>query len=212
MTKFTVALTSLLLLALCACKVGPNYKRPDLNVPGDYRGLPPGPQPAGEQFGDMKWWTVFQDEALQSLIKEALTNNYDIRIAASRILQARAALGITRANLVGLAAGEAGYAEGAAQTKSLVDFRIDPGFRALPQLDAGVERHVGGFTALVWGETVGADIRAAECRCSLVQEGRLRVEGEAVGLKSGRAPGEKLFRRAGWIKMIVQSEADALHR
>jgi multidrug efflux system outer membrane protein len=98
MTKFKAALISLLLLALCGCKVGPNYKRPDLNVPGDYRGLPPGPQPTGDQFGDMKWWTVFQDETLQALIREALTNNYDIRIAASRILQARAALGITRAD------------------------------------------------------------------------------------------------------------------
>ena len=46
----------------------------------------------------MKWQSVFQDETLQSLIKEALTNNYDMRIAAARILQASANLGITRAN------------------------------------------------------------------------------------------------------------------
>ncbi len=46
----------------------------------------------------MKWWTVFQDETLQALIKEALANNYDMRIAATRILQASANLGITRAN------------------------------------------------------------------------------------------------------------------
>ena len=46
----------------------------------------------------MQWSAVFQDEVLQSLIKEALTNNYDMRIAAARILEAGAVLGITRAN------------------------------------------------------------------------------------------------------------------
>ena len=46
----------------------------------------------------MKWWTVFQDDILQALIKEALANNYDMRIAAARILEASANLGITRAN------------------------------------------------------------------------------------------------------------------
>ncbi len=46
----------------------------------------------------MKWWTVFQDDTLQALIKEALADNYDMRIAATRILEASANLGITRAN------------------------------------------------------------------------------------------------------------------
>ena len=46
----------------------------------------------------MKWSDVYQDATLQALLKEALTNNYDIRIAATRILQANANLGITRAN------------------------------------------------------------------------------------------------------------------
>ncbi len=46
----------------------------------------------------MKWWSVFQDQTLQALIKEALANNYDMRIAATRVLQANANLGITRAN------------------------------------------------------------------------------------------------------------------
>ena len=49
-------------------------------------------------FGEMQWPAVYQDEALQALLKEALTNNYDIRIAASRIMQAQASLGVTRAN------------------------------------------------------------------------------------------------------------------
>jgi len=68
-------------------------------VPDSYRGLAPdaGPQTAAS-LGEEKWWTVFQDEQLQALIREALAQNYDVRIAVVRVLQAQAALGITRSN------------------------------------------------------------------------------------------------------------------
>ena len=91
---------SVLLVALCGCKVGPNYQRPAVNLPDQYRGLAPeaAAQTSGEVFGDMKFWAVFQDKVLVDLIKEALTNNYDVRIAATRVVQAQAALGITRAD------------------------------------------------------------------------------------------------------------------
>src|SRR5215472_19073814 len=97
MTNMRTIFAALILLTLCACKVGPNYKRPTLNVPDQYRSAP-SPQPAGEEFATMKWWTVFQDETLQALIKEALANNYDMKIAAARVLEGNANLGITRAN------------------------------------------------------------------------------------------------------------------
>jgi outer membrane protein, multidrug efflux system len=94
-----------LLLSLCGCTVGPNYKRPAVSVPVDYRGLPPSasgqqtpPGPSAQDFALMKWWAVFEDDVLQGLIKEALVNNYDVRIAAARVLQADATLGITRSN------------------------------------------------------------------------------------------------------------------
>jgi len=57
-------------------------------------------------LGDEKWWDVFQDKELQGLIRTALKNNYDVRIAATRVLQAQAQLGITRADqLPSLSAG-----------------------------------------------------------------------------------------------------------
>jgi outer membrane protein, multidrug efflux system len=49
-------------------------------------------------LGDQKWWDVFQDDQLRTLIRTALTQNYDSRIAASRVLEAQAQLGITRAD------------------------------------------------------------------------------------------------------------------
>ena len=100
MTSIRTSAAIILLLTVCACKVGPNYKRPAVTVPDQYRGLAPdaSTQAAAQPFADMQWAAVFQDEVLQGLIKEALTNNYDVRIAATRVLQANANLGITRAN------------------------------------------------------------------------------------------------------------------
>jgi multidrug efflux system outer membrane protein len=100
LTSIRTSTAIVLLLASCACTVGPGYKRPAVTVPDQYRGLPSSPstQPAGEPFAEMQWSAVFQDEVLQTLIKEALINNYDVRIAATRILQAGAVLGITRAD------------------------------------------------------------------------------------------------------------------
>ena len=83
---------SLIMLLASGCAVGPNYKRPSVTVPGTYRGaIPQEPtQPAAESIGDQKWWEVFQDPQLQDLIHTALQQNYDVRIAATRILQAQA--------------------------------------------------------------------------------------------------------------------------
>jgi outer membrane protein, multidrug efflux system len=87
-------------LFLIGCAVGPNYKRPSVDVPSDYRTDTATAAPGNtlESLGDAKWWTVFQDQELQGLIRIALQENYDVRIAATRILQAQAQLGITRAD------------------------------------------------------------------------------------------------------------------
>ena len=85
-------------LLLAGCMVGPNYKRPAIAAPGAYRGNSGPSIASSESLGDDKWWEVFQDPVLQQLIRTALQQNYDVRIAASRVLQAQAQLGITRAN------------------------------------------------------------------------------------------------------------------
>jgi outer membrane protein, multidrug efflux system len=94
---------------LVGCAVGPNYKRPSVNAPDTYRGLTAEEAAKAESasLGDQKWWEVFQDERLQELIRTALQQNYDVRIAATRILEAQAQLGITRANQLPTIAGGA---------------------------------------------------------------------------------------------------------
>lgn len=99
-----------LTLLLAGCKVGPNYSRPTVSTPGQYRGIAPdlAAQAAVQSIAETKWESVFQDESLQALIKEALVNNYDMQIAATRIQQAQAIVGVTRANQLPNVYGTAG--------------------------------------------------------------------------------------------------------
>jgi multidrug efflux system outer membrane protein len=86
-------------LLICGCMVGPDYKRPSAVVPTEFRGVSTEAAKAeAASLGDEKWWDVFRDEQLQSLIRAAIQQNYDVRIAATRVLQAQAQLGITRSN------------------------------------------------------------------------------------------------------------------
>jgi multidrug efflux system outer membrane protein len=89
-----------LALFLTGCAVGPKYQRPAIAVPDTYRGAPLSDisDLAVQSLGDQDWSEVFSDPQLQQLIRVALDQNYDVRIAATRILQAEAQLGVTRAD------------------------------------------------------------------------------------------------------------------
>ncbi|MGP0070958.1 MAG: efflux transporter outer membrane subunit [Bryobacteraceae bacterium] len=92
------AISAILLGALCGCTVGPNYQRPKLATPAQFRA----PEPLNTQdafsIADLKWFELFRDEQLQALIRRALVQNYDLRDAVTRVEAARANLGITRSN------------------------------------------------------------------------------------------------------------------
>jgi multidrug efflux system outer membrane protein len=121
--RTALARLGLIVVLAGGCTVGPNYKRPVVTVPQDYRGLPEDQagHPDPVSLADQKWWEVFQDETLQELIRSALQQNYDVRIAAVRILEARAQLGITRADQFPTAAAGA-----AALNERLPQSRISP--------------------------------------------------------------------------------------
>jgi multidrug efflux system outer membrane protein len=88
-----VVLSVVLLLAGCA--VGPNYKRPPVSTPPNFRSAT---TPATtNSLADLPWWQMFQDDTLQGLIRTALTNNYDVRVAISRVEQSRAIAAQNRA-------------------------------------------------------------------------------------------------------------------
>lgn len=89
---------TVLALILAACAAGPNYVRPDLKLPEQFRLAPD--DAGGLSLGEMQWWDLYQDPRLRELIGIALTENLDIRLSAARVLEARAALGTTHLQLL----------------------------------------------------------------------------------------------------------------
>ncbi|HET7833246.1 MAG TPA: efflux transporter outer membrane subunit [Gallionella sp.] len=81
-------------VVLTACSVGPEYKRPALEVPDNYRFQQEAP--AAQSVADLGWWELYQDKQLQQLLQAALEHNRDIKIAAARIGEARALVGVSR--------------------------------------------------------------------------------------------------------------------
>jgi multidrug efflux system outer membrane protein len=81
---------------LAGCAIGPDYKRPVVAEPPTFRG-----QATAEaaSLADVPWWELFQDSRLLALIQEALARNYDVGIAAARVREARANLGVARSDL-----------------------------------------------------------------------------------------------------------------
>ena len=73
-------LTLAVALALGGCAIGPDYERPQLPAPVEYRGVL-SPQEA-TSFADQHWAEVFNDPELQQVIETALANNIDLKIAA----------------------------------------------------------------------------------------------------------------------------------
>jgi multidrug efflux system outer membrane protein len=97
--KKTARLGILAVLVLEAgCMMGPKYKRPTVDVPQEYRAPAPQPAAQGSSLGNEQWWQVYQDPVLAQLIHTAIAQNYDVRIAAARVLEAQAQVGITRSN------------------------------------------------------------------------------------------------------------------
>ena len=82
---------------VAGCAVGPNYQRPAVDSPSAFRD---DNSPANTSFADLDWRQVYPDDTLQALVREAFTNNYDLRIAVTRVEQARASAMQARAQFV----------------------------------------------------------------------------------------------------------------
>jgi len=101
----------LITMLLAGCKVGPDYKRPEMGVPPDWSQAPstrPSPQP-GEAI---RWWTSFNDPILDSLVAQAIASNRDLKIATARVREARALRRIAESGLWPSANASASYSRG----------------------------------------------------------------------------------------------------
>jgi NodT family efflux transporter outer membrane factor (OMF) lipoprotein len=104
-------------LALAACTVGPDFKKPKVSVPEGWSAKSD-PRIATQTAADSRWWSAFNDPALDRLIATAYRQNPSLQIAGLRIVEARAFLGFAtglrwpqvqevsgRANVVGVPKG-----------------------------------------------------------------------------------------------------------
>ncbi|RRA49116.1 efflux transporter outer membrane subunit [Acidipila sp. EB88] len=96
--RLPAVIGSLALIAVTGCNVGPNYKRPTYPTPPAFHGADNAAvaTDSSASIGDQQWSQVFHDPDLKQLIARALSNNYDIRIAAERVAEQRAQVQITR--------------------------------------------------------------------------------------------------------------------
>jgi len=112
-----------------ACAVGPDYHRPDIDVPAEYRGT--GGTAVNDSVGDSEWQTIYTDETLRGLIRAALANNLDLKTAVARIDEARAVFGSARLGLLPTvdATGDL------SRTRTSVDARL-PGAPAISNVES----------------------------------------------------------------------------
>jgi outer membrane protein TolC len=96
-------------LLLAACAVGPDYRPPETKVPQRFEHLEPATY--SDEAAVAAFWTQFQDETLERLVDDALAANHDLRIALTRVAEARALRGETRLDLAPTVTAGAGYTE-----------------------------------------------------------------------------------------------------
>lgn len=139
-----LAASLFLSLLVAGCAVGPNYHRPAVDSPAAFRDGS-GASATTNSLADLPWWSLFKDPNLETLIRTALTNNYDLRIAISRVEQART----IQAQARSLFLPQVGYAAEAARGRNT--------FLNLPNPSNGqvIDSYLGGFGALweidLWG-------------------------------------------------------------
>jgi multidrug efflux system outer membrane protein len=102
---------------IAGCTVGPNYHKPAIQTPTEYRDLRESPQVQEQaaSYATLPWWQVFQDPQLQELIRTALKQNYDLQLATERINAERAQLAITRSDQFPQAQGSGTFSGGKEQ-------------------------------------------------------------------------------------------------
>lgn len=121
-TKRTLAA---LAVVASGCAVGPDYVRPALDVPREWRALDASEAGA---FANEPWWELFQDPTLEDLIRAALAQNKDLATAVARIEQQRALYAVQRAELIPSlgASGSAARSRASREGQAAVPAGVDP--------------------------------------------------------------------------------------
>ena len=155
-----LAVAAVLLLTGGCTVVGPDYVRPEVDMPETYRVS----LEEGADLANTAWWSAFDDPVLDELIRIALENNRDVRIAAERVLEFAARVDVTRAGLY----PQLGYQGGAARGRSIV-----PGADGITANSFAASLNVG-WELDVWGRIQRAT-EASRANLLAAEEGRRTV-------------------------------------
>jgi outer membrane protein, multidrug efflux system len=210
MRKTQLLLTLAVATALSACAVGPNYHRPNTPVAARFAGAEPDVY-SGQQ-AQVEFWKQFDDPTLDQLVGDALSANYDLRIAVGRLVQARALRNESRFDLAPTVTASGGYSKqrtpavedpfGGAYTTKL----YDAGFDATWELDffGGVRRNIEARNAELEGEV--ANLHDAQVSViAEVARNYFELRGEQTQLAVARAN----VRNEQQVLELTQAERSA---
>jgi NodT family efflux transporter outer membrane factor (OMF) lipoprotein len=177
--KYTLTLTLLLLSGGCRV-VGPDYTRPEINVPNQWPSgeTADGSRVSGEALAE--WWTTLDDPVLTSLVERALSNNKDLKIALTRIRQSRASLGIAEKQRDPSVTGSAQYRRTQSGTPTRDD--DDPFL-----FTSGSDFYDIGFDAAWEADLFGKKYRNIEAAVADLQSSEEGFRGVMVSLVSETA-------------------------
>ena len=133
------------------CALGPNYERPEVNTPETFR-MQEGEKTHEQSLADLQWWDLFKDSHLQALIRYAQFENKDVRLAASRVREARAQLGVTGADQYPQINGNASAQRNQTSGAAAQQFGIPGGSREGPTTNQFKATFDLSFELDLWGK------------------------------------------------------------
>ena len=191
------ALLLLTTLALTACSVGPDYRRPEVATSDQFVGVD------STQFSsadvEREFWKAFNDQQLNEMIERALTANHDIRIATARLREARALRGETRLDLAPTVQGSAGYTRARASDRQLAP---------APGADREQDFYDSGFDAFWELDFFGRVRRGIEASSAEVQSAEAGVYATQVSVTAEVARNYFELRGAQQQLAVAQRNAD----
>lgn len=160
--KQNIIYAAIIILVISSCKLGPDFKRPEYNGPISFRF----DSTTTDTIVNLRWWEMFNDDILDTLIAIALENNKDVMIAAARVDAAAANLGYTKADQWPTFGFNAGVSSGNSISGMITTDNVSTNYFAFPQMDWEI-----GF----WGkyrrlnESARAELLASEYGLRTVQ-------------------------------------------
>ncbi|MBH1738808.1 TolC family protein [Stenotrophomonas maltophilia] len=162
-TVFRTFVAATLCTALAACAMGPDFVRPQAELPGHWRG---GAVAGNAIDQDAAWWAGFDDPLLGQLAHQVLAANLDLQLAANRVQQSRTARGITAADRLPSVSASASGVRARNSEVGLNDPSGNGGRDDYGLFQAGIGL---GWELDLWGR-VRRQVEAADARVQMAEE------------------------------------------